>query len=226
MILGIIPARAGSTGIKDKNLVSGPRLQGKPLLMYTVEAAVHSKRLDKVAVSSNDLDTLSSMPPKVLAHRREDAISGSDSPTEALLEVAMKIWKPDICVLLQLTSPLRTAEDIDAAIDLLEHDNADSVVSVAPEYGFRWHEGVDGAHSDYDPIHRPMRQKQQLWKENGAIYAFTRNWWEQNHVRCGGKVSLYKMERATGIEIDEPLDLALVSATLAHDKRHLSKVRR
>ena len=217
MIIGLIPARAGSLSIRNKNLVDGPKLFGKTLIDYTIEAALGSS-LDATGGATNDVATLRVMErlPGIFTHRRSDVLSGSDSPTEATIEAVLEEWPSvEACVLLQLTSPLRTSADIDRALAQFRSDGSDSLVSVVPEYGFTWYEGIEGARGDYDPLYRPMRQEQHKWKENGAIYIFSRAWWDQHHVRCGGKVSLYKMGRETGIEVDEALDLALVAAIMA-----------
>ncbi len=212
MILGLIPARAGSTGIPNKNLWNGPKWRtGRVLLEQTMFEADKST-LDKVIVSTSDDKTLRWLKTGhklAEGHRRDDAISGPDSPTEDTIAAVMDIYNPDICVLLQLTSPLRTAKHIDEAIELLQERQVDSVVSVSPFHGFTWREVGDTAVGSYDPRHRPMRQKQEMWKENGAIYVFTRNLWETSRTRVGGKVALYHMDAANGIEIDSPMDLAL-----------------
>ena len=225
MILGLIPARAGSQRIENKNLINGPLFRGAVLISHTIEAALGS-RLDKVVVSTNDYPTFHNISSDVDVRLREDHISGPDSPTEDTIAAIMDEYNPDICVLLQLTSPLRTAQHIDEAIELLLDRQVDSVVSVSPFHGFTWREVGDTAVGSYDPHHRPMSQKQEIWKENGAIYVFTRRLWETSRTRVGGKVALYHMDDSNGIEIDSPMDIALAETAAAFVEGNVSSVRR
>jgi CMP-N-acetylneuraminic acid synthetase len=227
MILGIIPARAGSLSIPDKNLITGPLFMGRSLVTWAVHEALMSKHLDAIVVSTNDPATATELEkiPRVQIHRRDDRISGPDSPTEDTIAAVLQNYEPDIIVLLQLTSPTRMAEDIDKAIEEFQAGDFDSMVSVVPEHGFTWYESDRKAVPNYKPSERPMRQKQQVWKENGSIYIFTHDLWEREHCRIGGWIGLFKMARHHGIEIDEPLDLALAETMLAYGKRQMYGVR-
>ena len=227
MILGIIPARAGSTGVPNKNLVNGPLFHGRPLVTWAVHEALMSKHLDSLVVSTNDVATARELGdmPRVQIHRRDDRISGPDSPTEATLAAVIAQYPADEYMLLQLTSPTRMAEDIDAAIGYFHYQRWDSMVSVVPDYGFTWHEGTDTAVGNYEPKNRSMRQEQHMWKENGAIYMFTHELWEREHCRLGGTIGLFKMQRHHAIEVDEPMDLVLAEAALAFHRRKMYEVR-
>lgn len=226
--VALIPARAGSLSIPDKNLVTGPLLGGKRLVEWTIEAANASKMLTYLILSTNDERTFMAYNGwgRTLAHLRDAALSGPTSPTEDTIKVFMEEHDPDVGVLLQLTSPLRTAKHIDAALLQMQREDADSIVSVTPEHGFHWwfEEGL--AVSDYDPEMRPMRQQQKrLFKENGAIYAWTRDLWKRERVRCGGRVALYEMAPEASIEIDEPLDLDIAEVLLARAEGPVRGVR-
>lgn len=134
-ILGIIPARGGSKAIPRKNIAL---LNGKPLISYTCKAAKKSKRLTRLIVSTDDKEIAQIcmqngveapfLRPKDLA---KDEIGMFEVVEHALqtLEEA-EDYKPDIIILLQPTSPLRTSEHIDKAVDLLIKTGADSVVTV------------------------------------------------------------------------------------------------
>ncbi len=215
MNLALIPARAGSKGIPNKSLFNGPVFRGATLINHTIEAAVEAKSIDATVISTNDDATIDhyarSMYP-VQMHKRSEYLASDLSPTEETIREIMRIYNPDICVLLQLTSPLRTAQHVDEAVELLLDTGSDAVVSVSPFHGFLWHEVGDMAIAQYDPRHRPQRQAQETWKENGAIYAFTKKCWDGYGARWGGKVALYKMSQEHAIEIDEPYDLALAEA--------------
>jgi CMP-N-acetylneuraminic acid synthetase len=132
--LGVIPARGGSKGIPGKNL---RLLAGRPLLAYTADAARGSRRLSRVVLSTDDEATAAagrSLGLEVPFLRPAD-LAADDSPMLPVLRHAVEAlsasgFEADAVVLLQPTSPLRRAEHIDAAIELLEATGADSVVSV------------------------------------------------------------------------------------------------
>ena len=133
-ILAIIPARGGSRGIPKKNIVP---LLGKPLIVWSIEAALGSKHIDRVVVSSDDkqiLETAKTYGSEVVV--RPKKISGDNSPYELLIQHVLKELKkkngyfPDLLVYLQPTSPLRTADDIDKALELFFVKKADAVISV------------------------------------------------------------------------------------------------
>jgi len=134
-VLGLIPARGGSTGIPGKNLAP---LAGKPLLAYTCEQALAAKELSRVVLSSDDermvaygkrlgVDAPFLRPP----HLAEDDTPMIDVVRHALDALQrQEDYRPEAVVLLQPTSPLRRTQHIDEAVRLLRDTGADSVVSV------------------------------------------------------------------------------------------------
>ena len=133
-VLGIVPARGGSKAIPRKNIA---QLNGRPLLAYTADAAKASRRLTRTILSTDDeaiADAGRQAGLEVPFMRPRD-LSGDETPMLPVLQHALRTlaadgFAADIVVLLQPTSPLRRAEHIDAAIDLLASTGADSVVSV------------------------------------------------------------------------------------------------
>ena len=132
-ILAIIPARGGSKGIPRKNI---KLLAGKPLIAYTIEAALKSKYLDRVIVSTEDREIAETSRhygaevikrPKILAKDKAKTI---DVIFHLLNVLKEKNYIPEIIVLLQPTSPLRIVKDIDKAIELFLKEKCESVVSV------------------------------------------------------------------------------------------------
>lgn len=134
------------------------------------------------------------------------------------------IWRknPDIIVLLQPTSPVRTGHHIDEAISLLIDSGADSLVSVVPSHVFLWSDHpIQGVKGSYDPEHRSNRQDFQSYEENGSIYVFTRQHWEKTHCRLGGKIVMYEMPEYCRVQVDTYYDLWLAEQTLIHYKDEL-----
>ena len=133
-VLGVIPARGGSKGIPGKNL---RLLAGRPLLAYTAVAARASRRLSRMVVSTDD-EGIADEGRRLgldVPFMRPAELATDETPMLPVLQHAAEAqsaagFTADVIVLLQPTSPLRRAEHIDAAVDLLAESGADSVVSV------------------------------------------------------------------------------------------------
>jgi len=133
-ILGLIPARGGSKGIPNKNRKV---LNGKPLLQYTIEAALGSKLLNRVVFSSEDetlIELARSMGAEV-PFIRPSILSQDDSGTLEVVQHALKVLscdgeKYDAVCLLQVTNPFRTSKFIDEAIKKFKNSHADTLLSV------------------------------------------------------------------------------------------------
>jgi len=144
-VLGLIPARGGSKGIPDKNR---KELGGKPLLQYTVEAALDSKLLDRVIFSSEDkslIDLARSLRVEVPfvrpTHLSEDTSGSIEVVQHAINALAQNGDNYDAVCLLQVTTPFRTAADIDTAIEKFIAEGNDSLISVQKvphEYNPHW----------------------------------------------------------------------------------------
>ena len=136
-VLGLIPARGGSRGIPRKNVAL---VHGRPLLAYTCDAALGSRRLTRVIVSTDD-DEIAQVGLACgveVPFRRPADLARAETPSLPVARHALQWlrehdgWEPDVVVLLQPTSPLRRAGHIDAALDCMEATAADTVVSVVP----------------------------------------------------------------------------------------------
>ena len=117
-IVAIIPARGGSKGIPKKNIIN---FLGKPLLSHSIEYAKESNLVTSIYVSTDDnkIEDVAIEYGAEIIHR-PNSISGDNATTESAIEHFLEnISNPDIIVLLQPTSPLRTSRDIDNAIELL-----------------------------------------------------------------------------------------------------------
>lgn len=134
-IMAVIPARGGSKGIPRKNLVL---LCGKPLIQYTIDSAKNSKLISRIILSSDDDEIIEyckkqgiEVPFKRPAELAKDDTLSIDVVTHLIKHIKeTESYTPDLVILLQPTSPLRTSKHIDDAILLLERTGADSVVSV------------------------------------------------------------------------------------------------
>ena len=207
----IICARGGSKGIPRKNLKN---FNGKPLLYWSINAALRSNNIDSLVVSSDDSEILEfSNSIGALTHRRPLDLAQDDSTTEsAVLDVLMNnenLANSERIVLIQATSPLTTSEDLDKAIDFFSISNFDSMLSVVQAHHFLWQYADDGLASpvNYEPKNRPMRQQvSEYFRENGAFYVTNREIWDIHECRLGGRVGIYLMDSRHSVELDTEID--------------------
>jgi CMP-N-acetylneuraminic acid synthetase len=224
-VLGVVPARGGSKAIPHKNVVA---VAGRPLLAYTADAASHSRRLTRVVVSTDDeeIAAVARALGLEVPFLRPSSLAADDTPMlpvlqHAAAEMARAGFAADAVVLLQPTSPLRRAEHIDAAVDLLEASGADSVVSVTevPHQfsplsvmrldGDRLRPYLDGA-----TVTR-RQDKPRLYARNGpAVLAVRRRVLDAGSL-YGNDCRPLVMDPADSVDVDVPADLALVEQMLS-----------
>ena len=128
---------------------------------------------------------------------------------------------PEVVVFLQATSPVRSSDAIQEALDHFHEQDADSLFSAGPFHGFLWRVEADGVHAlNYNHRHRPRRQDApEDLVENGSIYIFKPWVLREMDNRLGGKIAVYRMSAAESLQIDEPEDLALVEHLLRTRQR-------
>ena len=130
-VLAVIPARAGSKRCPGKNLKP---FRGKPLIAWSIASACQSKYIDEIGISSEDEEIQntardwSQAETKVFIIRRPKELAQDTSTNEDVLRHALHV-KPDFdwVILLQPTSPLRTAKDIDRCLELALEDGTGCV---------------------------------------------------------------------------------------------------
>lgn len=134
-VLALIPARGGSKGIPRKNIID---LCGKPLIEYSINAALNSKYIDSVVVSTDDAEIAEAsraigagVPFLRPAELAEDNSKTIDAVLHAINYLKAHDKQYHILVLLQPTQPLRTSEDIDKAIEKFAENNYQALVSVS-----------------------------------------------------------------------------------------------
>jgi CMP-N,N'-diacetyllegionaminic acid synthase len=214
-VIGLIPARKGSKGIPDKNLIE---FCGKPLLSWTVDAALESGVFDQVIVSTDyQQSALPSMNGITVFDKRPPKLCSDKASLDLTLLHCLK-YDFDVLFLLQPTSPLRDGEEIKRSWEAYQKCKRDSLISVAEQHPFIW---VDKAAKDrflipiglYNPQRRPNRQQRKDWYfENGAIYITTRRGIELTGCRINGSVHLFPMPKWKSIEIDDREDLTIAES--------------
>ena len=227
-ILAIIPARGGSKGIPHKNL---QLLAGRPLIAHTVENALKSSSINRVVVSTDDIE-IASVARKYEAEvvPRPADISGDTASSEvALLHTLEQLnkeegYEPDLIVFLQCTSPLTLPEDIDGTVTALLSEKADSALAVSPFHHFLWGRDNNGTvvSLNHDKRSRPLRQEQQAqYLETGAVYVMRTKGFKKAKHRFFGKTALYIIPRERCWEIDEPADLHIAEVQFLRQQEEL-----
>jgi CMP-N,N'-diacetyllegionaminic acid synthase len=179
--LAVIPARGGSKAIPHKNIKP---LAGKPLIAWTIEAALHCRKLSRLIVSTDDPEIAKvalQWGAEVPFLRPAELARDESSSLSVVLHLIhwfeeQGLPAPEHVLLLQPTSPFRTTEDIEAAIELAGSPKADAVVSVCeakvhPFLCKRIRE--DGMLADFIPSNMDYERRQDLppaYNLNGAIY--------------------------------------------------------
>lgn len=216
-VLGLITARGGSKGVPRKNL---RLLGGKPLIAWTIEAAQKSAYLDRLILSSDDMEIIDTarrwgceapfVRPPELATDSSDSLSVVKHALEALDR------SYDYLVLLQPTSPLRSAGDIDACLTLCHERDVSSCVSVVeaektPFWMFKRDESGTLVPL-FAPEEMPARRQDAppVYVLNGAVFVAG-----TNHLKSGGSFVAsdtvsHVMTKAVSVDIDTENDLALL----------------
>ncbi|NEO35169.1 MAG: acylneuraminate cytidylyltransferase family protein [Moorea sp. SIOASIH] len=225
MILGIIPARGGSKSIPLKNIVS---VAGKPLIAYTIEAATLANSIDRVIVSTDSVDIANVartygaevpfLRPSELA---QDDTPGMDPILHALQWFgAHEADQPDYVLVLQPTSPLRTAEDIDGIVRLALEQKAETAVSVCPVHHHPfWTKGIDpvGKLVNLFTSNETYTRRQDLppaYALNGALYFAQCQVLIEKATFYTEQTYAYVMPTERSLDIDTSWDLYLAELIL------------
>ena len=230
-ILAFIPARGGSKGIPGKNLAP---LAGRPLIDHTVEAARASAHGLDLFVSSDDqaiLDHCRTLGLDV-SYVRPARLATDEAPmADALIHAldhleARRGAAPEHVLLLQPTSPLRTAQDIDGAIDAYLASGADTLASVheMAEHPYeclvQTGDGWSFLRKPDRAVHRRQDYGERFHFVNGAIYLCrTEVFRRERAFLREGSTALYVMPRERGLDIDTPEQLELARMLLEHRGR-------
>ena len=226
-MIAIIPARGGSKGLPGKNI---RELAGKPLIAYTIEAALASTAVSRVIVSTDDKEIaeiakrygaeVPFMRPVELATDTANAIDTYNYTIDRLEKESGKSIS-EFMVLLP-TVPLRLAADIDGAHRIFKNKNAESVVSYTREnHPVSWHKYIDD-NGKFEPLFEDNqllnRQKhRETYYPNGAIYIFSREL-----IRSGKYYSsasyAYIMPGERSVDIDTMEDFELAEFYINRQK--------
>lgn len=226
-ILCVIPARGGSRGLPGKNIKN---LMGKPLIAYSIEHARGSKYIDRTIVSTDDekiADIARSLGSEVPFLRPKRLAKDKSSSIDVLLH-AIKWMETkersafDIIVLLHVTTPLRSAEDVDKSIELLFKSNTDNVFSVTeadknPYYNMvevdRSGEAALVKRGNY--VNRQSAPK--VFDMNSSIYVWWKDVLRDKKSLFPGHTRVYIMPKERSVDIDDFWDFKFAEMLLKNE---------
>lgn len=213
--IAIIPARSGSKGLKDKNIID---VCGKPLIAYSIEAALSYGLFERIIVStdSKEYGIIAQKYGAEVMYRGEELSNDKASTYSVINDLLNRLELSfDYFVLLQPTSPMRTSRHIEEAAALFERncDKFDFLVSVKEaEHAQVLVKpiGEDGSLKYFDTdFSNYKRQEYKDYSPNGAIFIGKPDAYLKQKHFFGAKSLAYKMSKFDSIDIDERLDYEL-----------------
>lgn len=224
--IAIIPARSGSKGLKDKNI---KELLGKPLIAYSIEAAVKSNMFDTIHLST-DSKKYADIGRKFgadIPFLRSDELSGDQSSSWDTVQYVLNEYKKigkhfDIVVLLQPTSPLRIYQDIVNGFEVMKQNNADSVIGVCEcDHSPLWcntipENGCLNGFISKEIDSLPRQYIKTYYTVNGALYIIKIKVLENKYF-YNEKSFAYVMPKERSIDIDDLLDFKFASVILENN---------
>ncbi len=214
-ILAVIPARAGSKGIPNKNIRI---INGKPLIYYSINNALNSKYItDIIVTTDSEAVRLIANQMKVRCKQRDTKLCGDNITLDSVIYDAIpknKTW--DYIVTMQPTSPTLKVETLDSAIKYSIDNNLDTVISVINSPHLSWSEKNGVKFPNY--VERLNRQYlPPCYMETGA-FVISKYSIVTNDTRIGKKVDVYEVSENESQDIDNFSDLQNVSLTLSMKK--------
>ena len=233
--VALIPVRGGSKSIPLKNIRP---INGRPLVYWTIDAAVGCAAIDRVYVSTDSeairdaveayLKECPEAADKLVCIGRSPETATDTASTESVMLEFAREHDFDQMVLIQATSPLLEAAHLSEGIKKYEDEGADALLTVVRQKRFIWEESQDGAKSvNYDYLARPRRQEfDGFLVENGAFYVTARESLLASGCRISGRIALYEMPEETYFEIDEPSDWVIIEHLMKNRAKDAGASRR
>lgn len=217
--LAIIPARSGSKGLKDKNI---KLLNGKPLLAYSIEAAKKSELFDEIMVSTDSQEYASiakqlgaNVPFLRNNELSNDTASSWDVVKDVICQYKNLGLEFETVTLLQPTSPLRTAIDINKAYQILQDKNANFVVGVCEmDHSPLWsniipESGLMDKFINEEIASMPRQKLPKYYRINGALYVIKVEHLMNSYKLYDKKTYSLVMDKDKSIDIDSQLDFEM-----------------
>ncbi|MDT0676791.1 acylneuraminate cytidylyltransferase family protein [Autumnicola musiva] len=221
-VLGIIPARGGSKGVPGKNILE---FGGKPLIAYAIETGQKSKLLTELVVNTEDeeISRVSEEYQCRVIKRPEKLASDTSNVVDTVLNTLQEFEDEntffDAVMLLQPTAPLRTAKDVDNAIEILQSEDTDAVismVSVGDNHPARMYR-IEGREAKCEMPEFETTRRQDLPKRyirNGCIYLMKTDILKKEKTFMPKSKAIYKMDAEWAVNIDTEMDVLILHALI------------
>jgi len=228
--LGLVLARGGSKSVPRKNIYL---VLGKPLLAYTIEAALAARSITRLVVTTNDpeIAAIAGRLGAEVPFLRPPELAEDETPDYPVVRHALEWleakdgYRPDLIVQLRPTSPLRTSLHLDEAVALLRaHPDADSVRGICrPQQNPHkmWRMASDGFLEPLltvagvpEPFNSPRQTLPVVWWQNGYIDAFWRRTVFEQHSLTGARVLGYVIDEPEHVDIDSLHDIEVLELIL------------
>lgn len=228
--IAVIPARGGSKRLPGKNLLE---IAGKPLIAWTIEAAIESELFERIIVStdSKEIEKIAKSFGAEVPFLRPAELAGDQTTTiDVLMHLLANLSEDEQIpythlTLLQPTSPLRTSQNISEAISYLDDKNADAIISVCKtEHSPLWSNTLPESLSleNFIPEKIQKTPSQNLPKHyrlNGALYICEiSRLLEERSLYLSTNCYAYIMSRKNSIDIDDQIDFDLAEIYLSRSK--------
>ncbi|MFK2827246.1 acylneuraminate cytidylyltransferase family protein [Bacillus sp. B190/17] len=219
-VLAIIPARGGSKGVRRKNIRN---LAGKPLIAWTIEEGRKSKYIDRLILSSEDVEIIEvakSYGCDVPFVRPKELAKDNTPGIEPVLHAVSELEGYDFVVLLQPTSPLRTVTDIDKCIEKCILEKADACVSlVEADKSPYWMYYVDDRSKMSNIMYTEKKYSRRqdipsVYVLNGAVYVANVGWLKVHKTFLTTNTISYIMPKKRSYDIDTELDFLICEKIL------------
>jgi len=214
-IVAVIPARAGSKGIPNKNI---RLLAGRPMIAYVIDNAVKSRLIDDVIVTTDSASV------KTIAKQmgvrvvdRDERLCRDDVTLDAVIFDAIKAVDCDVVVTMQPTSPTLHVETLDAAVQHFIDTNLDTLISAHNAPHLAW---TDNGAGSVRPLYEKRLNRQYLpphYEETGA-FVISRRDVVTEKTRIGKKIAVYPLPDSESVDVDDFSDLMTVSMILESKK--------
>ena len=228
-ILAIIPARGGSKRIPRKNI---KLLNGKPLISYAINAAKKSKYIDRIIVSTDDkkIARVAKKCGAEVPFMRPAELASDTASALPVIQHAVryfedkKKFKPDLIVIVQPTSPLVIAEDIDGTIEKIVTTGTNSCFSASkisqrPEWMYLLNNKKPTLFLNKSSLKARSQDLPELGIINGAVYVMTHNTIMKRNKIIDENTSIYLMPRERTVDIDELFDFQLAEFLMKANKK-------
>lgn len=209
--LALIPARAGSKSIKNKNLAL---LHNEPLLFYTIKAAKMASCIDEIVLSSDGDEILKYGESQgITTLKRPDELAQDLTQSYEVVLHTLQYYDCENLILLQPTSPFRNHNDIDEAFKIFKQNNSDTLISVSEcdnkilkAFVVNENNTLQGICNNNYPF-MPRQKLPKTYMSNGAIYILKSKLFMKNHSFLMDNTSYYVMSEEKSLDIDNYDDL-------------------